>query len=179
MLGRLWTYETYVEDEDPLGMPDDLRPTELAMLLALSHRQGDSTPLSLDQERLLDSWVAGGLSPSDADRAAELAKHNLFAAERVLRPVEIYREFTTADGEVDDSAKLWIGRFVLTDVAMGEDGAALIWANLRNPGRSGSDNRRFVEAVRWIAADRKSLARSSAIRRQLRDQRSSSATATR
>jgi hypothetical protein len=54
------------------------------MLLALSRHQGDSTPLSRDQERLLDSWVDGRLSSIDADRAAELAKHNVFAAERVL-----------------------------------------------------------------------------------------------
>jgi len=54
------------------------------MLVALSHRQGDCTPLSLDQERLLDSWVAGRLGSIDADRAARLAKHNVLAAERVL-----------------------------------------------------------------------------------------------
>jgi hypothetical protein len=65
-------------------MPDDLRPIDRAMLLALSHRQRDSTPLSLDQERLLDGWIAGHLLPADADRAAELTKHNKFAAERVL-----------------------------------------------------------------------------------------------
>lgn len=73
-----------MEDEDPLGMHDDLRPAELAMLLVLSHRQGDSTPLSSNQERLLDGWIAGRLSPIDAGRAAELTKHNKFAAERVL-----------------------------------------------------------------------------------------------
>ena len=65
-------------------MPDDLRPAERAMLLALSHRQGDSTPLSSNQERLLDGWIAGRLSPIDAGRAAELTKRNRFAAERVL-----------------------------------------------------------------------------------------------
>jgi hypothetical protein len=54
------------------------------MLVALSHHQGDSTPLSLEQERPLESWVAGSLSSIDADRAAELAKHNVFAAEHVL-----------------------------------------------------------------------------------------------
>jgi hypothetical protein len=54
------------------------------MLVALSHHQGDSTPLSPDQERLLDGWVDGRLSSIDADQAAELAKHNVFAAERVL-----------------------------------------------------------------------------------------------
>ena len=70
--------------EDPIDRPDDLRSTDRAMLVALSHHQGDSTPLSPDQERLLDSWVDGRLSSIDADRAAELAKHNVFAAERVL-----------------------------------------------------------------------------------------------
>jgi murein DD-endopeptidase MepM/ murein hydrolase activator NlpD len=54
------------------------------MLVALSHHHGDSTPLSLDQDRLLDDWVDGRLSSIDANRAAELAKHNVFAAERVL-----------------------------------------------------------------------------------------------
>ncbi len=73
-----------MEDRHPVGMSDDLRPIDLAMLLALSHRQRDSTPLSLDQERLLDSWIGGRLPPIDADRAAELPKHNRFAAERIL-----------------------------------------------------------------------------------------------
>src|SRR5215813_9301010 len=70
--------------EDPIGRPDDLRPTDRAMLIALSHRQRDSTPLSPDQERLLDGWVDGRLPSIDADRAAALAKLNVFAAERVL-----------------------------------------------------------------------------------------------
>ena len=65
-----------MDDKDPIGMSDDLRSTDRAILTALSHRQGDSTPLSPDQERLLDGWVAGRLSSFDADRAAELAKHN-------------------------------------------------------------------------------------------------------
>jgi hypothetical protein len=65
-------------------MSNDLQPIDRAMLLVLSHRQRDSTPLSLDQERLLDSWIAGRLPPIDADRAAELTKHNKFAAEHVL-----------------------------------------------------------------------------------------------
>jgi hypothetical protein len=65
-------------------MSDDLRSVDRAMLLALSHRQDDNTPLSLDQERLLDSWIADRLPPIDADRAAELTKHNRFAAERIL-----------------------------------------------------------------------------------------------
>ena len=73
-----------MEDRYPVGMPDDLRSIDLAMLLALSHRQRDNTPLSLDQERLLDSWIGDGLPPIDADRAAELTKHNRFAAERIL-----------------------------------------------------------------------------------------------
>jgi hypothetical protein len=50
-----------MEDKHPIGMSDDLQPIDRAMLLALSHRQRNSTPLSLDQERLLDSWVAGRL----------------------------------------------------------------------------------------------------------------------
>jgi hypothetical protein len=73
-----------MEDRPPMGATDDVPPTDRAMLLALSHRQRDSTPLSVDQERLLDRWMAERLPPIDADRAAELAKHNRFAAERVL-----------------------------------------------------------------------------------------------
>ena len=37
-----------------MGMSDDLRSIDRAMLLALTHRQRDSTPLSRDRERLLD-----------------------------------------------------------------------------------------------------------------------------
>jgi hypothetical protein len=73
-----------MDDEDPIDASGDLPSTDRAMLVALSHHQGDRTPLSLDQECLLDSWVAGSLSSIDADRAAGLAKHNVFAAERVL-----------------------------------------------------------------------------------------------
>jgi hypothetical protein len=73
-----------MEEGPPTGMSDELRPIDRAMLLALSHRQRDSTPLSQDQERLLDDWIADGLSPIDADRAADLTKHNSFAAERIL-----------------------------------------------------------------------------------------------
>jgi hypothetical protein len=65
-------------------MSDELRSIDRAMLLALSHHQRDSTPLSLAQERLLDSWIADRLSPIDSDRAAELTTHNSFAAERIL-----------------------------------------------------------------------------------------------
>jgi hypothetical protein len=80
MSGRL----NNLDDKDLIGMSDDLRSTDRAILTALSHRQSDGTPLSPDQECLLDDWVAGRLSSFDADRADELAKHNVFAAERVL-----------------------------------------------------------------------------------------------
>lgn len=73
-----------MNDQDPTDRSDDLRSTDRALLVALSHHQGDGIPLSLGQERLLDQWVAGRLSSIDADRAAELTKHNVFAAERVL-----------------------------------------------------------------------------------------------
>jgi hypothetical protein len=72
------------EDASLSGMGDDLNEVDRAMLLAISHRQRDSTPLSLEQERLLDSWIAGRLPSKDADRAAELTKFNKLAAERVL-----------------------------------------------------------------------------------------------
>jgi hypothetical protein len=72
------------DDVPPAGIPDDLHAIDQAMILAISHRQRDDTPLSLDQERLLDSWIAGRLPSNDADRAAELTKHNKLAAERIL-----------------------------------------------------------------------------------------------
>ena len=63
---------------------DELQATDRALLLALSSRQRDKTPLSLDHERLIDNWIAGHLPPVEADRAAELTKNNRLAAERVL-----------------------------------------------------------------------------------------------
>ena len=54
------------------------------MLLVVSRRQRSNTPLSTDQERLLDDWMTGRLSAADAERAVDLAQHNSFAAERVL-----------------------------------------------------------------------------------------------
>lgn len=70
--------------EDPIAMPDDLRSTDRGLLVALSNHQSDRTPLSIDQERLLESWISGRLAPIDEDRAAELVKRNVFAAEHVL-----------------------------------------------------------------------------------------------
>jgi hypothetical protein len=72
------------KEPPPRGVPDDLNESDRAMLTATSHRQRDNTPLSLDQERLLDGWIAGALSSKDADRAVELTKHNKMAAERIL-----------------------------------------------------------------------------------------------
>ena len=72
------------EDAPPRGMRDDLNEIDRAMLSAISHRQRDNTPLSLDQERLLDSWIAGRLPAKEADRAAELTRNNKLAAERIL-----------------------------------------------------------------------------------------------
>jgi hypothetical protein len=74
----------YRNDAPPGGMPDDLNESDRAMLSAVSHRQRDTTPLSLDQERLLNSWIAGRLSSKEADRAAELTRSNKFAAEHIL-----------------------------------------------------------------------------------------------
>jgi hypothetical protein len=60
------------------------------MLLAISHRQRDTAPLSAEQEHLLDDWIAGHLPSHEADRAAELTKLNKLAAERdVLDTVEL------------------------------------------------------------------------------------------
>lgn len=68
----------------PGDPPSELLAIDQAMLLALSHRPRGGAPLTVEQETLLDDWVAGRLAPSDADRAAELTKRNGFASERVL-----------------------------------------------------------------------------------------------
>jgi hypothetical protein len=74
----------YRNDAPGSSMPDDLNESDRAMLSAVSHRQRDTTPLSVDQERLLDGWIAGLLPSTEADRAAELTRSNKFAAEHIL-----------------------------------------------------------------------------------------------
>lgn len=68
----------------PPGGPDELKPIDQAMLLAIGRHKDSSTPLSMEQERLVDDWIAERLSPDDAHRAVQLTKRNGFAAERVL-----------------------------------------------------------------------------------------------
>jgi hypothetical protein len=63
---------------------DEPEAVDPVMLAVLSNRGRDGTPLSADQEGLLDDWVAGRLAPEQAERAAALAKRNTLAAERVL-----------------------------------------------------------------------------------------------
>jgi hypothetical protein len=64
--------------------PEAPEAADPVMLAVLSNRGRDATPLSPDQERLLDDWVAGRLAPAEAERAAALTKQNTLAAERVL-----------------------------------------------------------------------------------------------
>ena len=73
-----------MENTSPTGTSDDLKTIDRALLLMLSHRQRDRTPLSQDDEALIDNWFLDRLPPVDADRAVELIKYNEFAAERVL-----------------------------------------------------------------------------------------------
>jgi hypothetical protein len=63
---------------------DEPEAVDQVMLAVLSNRGRDATLLSADQERLLDDWVTGGLTPDDAERAAALVRQNTLAAERVL-----------------------------------------------------------------------------------------------
>jgi hypothetical protein len=63
---------------------DEPEAVDQVMLAVLSNRGRDATQLSADQERLLDDWVTGGLTPDDAERAAALVRQNTLAAERVL-----------------------------------------------------------------------------------------------
>ena len=63
---------------------DEPEAVDQVMLAVLSNRGRDATVLSAEQERLLDDWVTGGLTPDDAERAAALVRQNTLAAERVL-----------------------------------------------------------------------------------------------
>lgn len=63
---------------------DELKPVDQALLLAIGRHKSSQAPLTVEQDRMLDEWVAGRLSPGEAARAAELTKRNSFAAERVL-----------------------------------------------------------------------------------------------
>lgn len=68
-------------------LPDGQDPPEAddpVMLAVLANSGRNATPLSADQERLLADWVAGGLAPDGAARAAAIVKQNALAAERVL-----------------------------------------------------------------------------------------------
>jgi hypothetical protein len=51
-------------------------------ILASSNRR--RAALSLDEERLLDDWLAGRLSLARSDAASDLVRNNVLAAERVL-----------------------------------------------------------------------------------------------
>ena len=68
----------------PTDGSDEPETVDPVMLAVLADRGRDATPLTSDQERLLDDWVAGRLAPEQAERAAMLVKQNTLAAERVL-----------------------------------------------------------------------------------------------
>src|SRR5262245_44360385 len=68
----------------PSDASDEPEAVDQVMLAVLSNRGRDATPLSADQERLLDDWVAGRLAPADAERMAALVRQNVLAVERVL-----------------------------------------------------------------------------------------------
>ncbi len=68
----------------PTEGSDGPETVDPVMSAVLSNRGRAATPLSPDQERLLDDWGAGRLAPADAERAAALTKENSLAAERVL-----------------------------------------------------------------------------------------------
>src|SRR4029453_13785149 len=63
---------------------DEPEAVDPVLLAVVSNRGRDATLLSADQERLLDDWVTGGLTPDDAERAAALVRQNTLAAEPVL-----------------------------------------------------------------------------------------------
>src|SRR5580704_15882473 len=51
--------------------PEVPEAADPVMLAVLSNRGRDATPLSADQERLLDDWLAGRLGPAAAERILE------------------------------------------------------------------------------------------------------------
>jgi hypothetical protein len=69
-------------DADPAA--GDEPPADAVMLALLSNRGRSGSPLSAEQERLLDAWVAGRLPADNAQRAEALTRDNAVAAERVL-----------------------------------------------------------------------------------------------
>ncbi len=68
----------------PTDAGDGEAAVDPVMSAVLSNRGRAATPLSADEERLLDDWLAGRLAPADAERAAALTRQNSLAAERVL-----------------------------------------------------------------------------------------------
>lgn len=68
----------------PTEGSDGPEAADPVMSAVLSNRGRAATPLSPDEERLLDDWVAGRLAPAEAERAASLTRQNSLAAERVL-----------------------------------------------------------------------------------------------
>jgi hypothetical protein len=54
------------------------------MLAVLANRGRTAAVLSVEEERLVDAWVAGELAPEEAERAAALVRRNSLAAERAL-----------------------------------------------------------------------------------------------
>jgi hypothetical protein len=68
----------------PTEGSDGPEAVDPVMSAVLSNRGRAATPLSADQERLLDDWLGGRLEPAEAERAASLTRQNSLAAERVL-----------------------------------------------------------------------------------------------
>ena len=83
---------------------DEPEAVDQVMLAVLSNRGRDATVLSADQERLLDDWVAGGLAPDDAERAARLL-------EQAGYPGGIDPE----TGHYFDDTKRYVDNLVLSD----------------------------------------------------------------
>jgi hypothetical protein len=68
----------------PPERSDEPEAVDPVMLAVLSNKARRASPLSVEQERLIDEWVAGRLGPDEAARAEALTRDNSTAAERVL-----------------------------------------------------------------------------------------------
>ncbi|WP_157158859.1 hypothetical protein [Bradyrhizobium genomosp. III] len=120
---------------DPDEMPD-LSDIDQAMLSAISRRQREDIPLSLEQERLLDAWIAGALPSNEARQAAELTKLNKFAAEHILE-----RRLIAAANEGPDVPSALSARI-------------LRGASARRPSRHGQFQLRWprLNVLQWLGA---------------------------
>src|SRR5437868_8896849 len=81
---RAMTSEPGGEEEDMPSRRDTAHGDSASLIAALFNRRRQWTPLSSDQIKIVDEFVAGQLSAEAASAAERLVRENAFAAERVM-----------------------------------------------------------------------------------------------